>query len=108
MSAWQHKREQNSDMRIEVDNASYDAVAENTVVYIGNTLLNSIYTDLDEDYSVIPAIPSKGYAQLVIELQRQGVPIERVTEYDPTAEPYVYIINGLCRAFRSELDVLKV
>ena len=95
-------------MRIEVSNTEYDATPDNSILIIGATLLNSVYTDMGEDYVVIPAVPSKGYIQLAVALHNEGIPTLRVDEYDPNAEPYVHIIDGLCRAFRKELDVLTV
>lgn len=97
-------------MEIQVDNARYEATPQNTVMYIGETLLNCVYTDLGDDYVVIPAELTREYVQRAIELHREGVPIQRVNagEYDPTAEPFVHIINGQCRAFRHELDRLVV
>lgn len=97
-------------MHIEVANAQYEATPDNTILVIGTTLLNSIYTDIGDDYVVIPAVPTRGYIQLAVALHNEGVPTVRLDrdEYDPTAEPYVHIINGLCRAFRKELDGLTV
>lgn len=97
-------------MEIQVDNARYEATPLNTVMYIGETLLNCIYTDLGDDYVTIPAKLSREYVQTAVGLHNEGVPVERVHtgEYDPTAEPFVHIINGLCRAFRHEIDRLVV
>lgn len=97
-------------MRIEARNCTFEATPDNTVMYIGETLLNCIYTDLGDDYVTIPAELTRNYVQTAIGLHKEGVPVERVHtgEYDPTEVPFVHIINGLCRAFRYEVDRLVV
>ncbi len=97
-------------MHIEAKNCEFDATPDNAVLIIGTTLLNSIYVDMQDDYFVIPAVPNRDYIQLAVALHNEGVPTLRVDrdEYDPTAEPFVHVINGLCRAFGKELDNLVV
>jgi len=97
-------------MRIEVDNAEYEATPTNTIIFIGETLINGIYTDLDPepDYVMIPATPTTGYIQLATNLYQEGIPAVRIDSYDPNADPYVHMIAGICRAFRHELDRLVV
>ena len=97
-------------MRIEVDNAEYEATPTNTVIFIGEKLINGIYTDLDPepDYVMIPAVPTTGYVQLATQLFQEGVPAVRLDSYDPNADSYVHMIAGICRAFRHELDRLQV
>ena len=95
-------------MRIEAKNQEFDATPQNTILVIGETLLNSIYTDMGDDYYVIPAMPTSGYIQLAVALHNEGIPTLRVDKYDPKAEPFVHIINGLCRAFKNEVDYIQV
>jgi hypothetical protein len=95
-------------MRIESNNCEYEANAANTTIYTGETLINSVYTDLDDDYSVIPENTSQDYVNVLVRLIQEGVTAYRVESYDPNAEPFCFIINGICRAFRKELDRLQI
>jgi hypothetical protein len=94
-------------MRIGVDNAEFDATPENTKIFTGSTLINSIYVDFPEDYVVIPP-ESDGYDDVVLALIEEGIESEEVHRYDPNAQPFCFIINALCRTFRKELDDLKI
>jgi hypothetical protein len=94
-------------MRIGVDNAEFDATPENTAIFSGSTLLNGIYTDLDDDYVFIPE-DTELYPEVVLMLMDEGIPAYRMDAYDPNAQPFCFIINALCRTFRKELDDLKI
>jgi hypothetical protein len=95
-------------MRIEVNNCEYEANTENTAIFTGSTLLNGIYTDLDDDYVFIPENDSQEYANVVVRLVQEDITAYRMDGYDPNAQPFCFIISALCRQFRNELDELKV
>jgi hypothetical protein len=95
-------------MRIGIDNCEYEANAENTAIFVGTTLLNGVYTDLDDDYVFIPENDSQDYANVVVRLVQEGVTAYRMDGYDSNSEPFCFIINSLCRAFKKELDGLKI
>lgn len=95
-------------MRIEVDNAIFEANSGNTHIFLGKTMLSGVYVDLDDDYVFIPENDSQDYANVVVHLVEEGVIPETLKSYNPNAEPYCFIINSLCRAFRKELDDLKI
>lgn len=95
-------------MRIEVRNYEYEATPDNTHIFIGETLLNGVYTDLDDDYVFIPQSESRDYVKLAVGLKKEGVEYSKLQEYDPEEEPYCYMINALCRQFRNEIDYIEI
>lgn len=95
-------------MHIEVKNMQYEATPANTAVFIGKTLLNGIYTDLGDDYVFIPEGSVEGYDEVTSLLVQEQVAVYELESYDPNAQPFCFMINGLCRVFRCELDDLQV
>jgi hypothetical protein len=95
-------------MILELKGEHYDLNRENTVIFTGETLLNGSFTDMDDDYLFLPNDPEiiPGYQEVEDALIAEGVTVYELDEYDPTAQPFCFIINALCRVFRSELDVV--
>jgi hypothetical protein len=95
-------------MILELKGEQYELNRENTVIFTGETLLNGIYLDRDDDYLFLPndgeVIPC--YQELEDALAGEGVTVYELDSYDPIAQPFCFIINALCRVFRSELDVV--
>jgi hypothetical protein len=92
-------------MKIEVHGLEFDANPANSAIFMGKTLLNGIYTDLDDDYVFIPAeLPN--YPEVAFKAKLEGIPVYEIDSYDPEATPFVFMINALCRLFREEVEVI--
>ena len=68
-----------------------------------NDAMDCIYTDYGEDYLVIPA-ELEEYPLLALMAKAEGCEVVDYETYDPTEEPHIYVISGLCRYFRSEIN----
>jgi hypothetical protein len=86
----------------------FEATPANTVIFTGTTLLNGIYTDLGEDYVFLPEFAVTDYPEVAAQLEQEHIAVYEMDSYDPNAAPFCFMINGLCRVFRCELDELKV
>lgn len=90
-------------MIINITGLEYTANPENSAVFRGETMMNGMYTDLDDDYAFIPQeLPD--YDLVVVQAVEEGIPIYDLVEYDPQKPPYCFIINALCRVFRDEIE----
>lgn len=96
------------EMRISVLGMEYEATPANTVIFTGTTLLNGVYSDLDDDYVFLPEYAVDGYSDVVDLLVGEHITVYDMESYDPTAQPFCFMINGLCRVFRSEIETLEL
>lgn len=92
-------------MLISVNDIEYEANCENSAIFTGTTLLNGMYTDLDDDYVFIPE-ELDNYPELATKAEDESIPVYELSEYDPNSPPFCFIINALCRVFRQEVDEL--
>lgn len=82
----------------------FEATAVNTAIFTGSTMLNGIYCDMDDDYVFIPEGVIGNYEEVVSLMQQEMIPTYNMDGYDPNAQPFCFMINGLCRVFRKQLD----
>lgn len=95
-------------MLIGLSGGEYEATPENATIFEGNTLINGLYIDLDDDYLYIPNEPDyiPKYAEVRKQAVAEGIPVYKLDSYDPEAAPFCFIINAMCRLFRDEVDCL--
>lgn len=93
-------------MIIGINDSEVDATPENSVIFVGETLLNGVYVDDDDDYLFIPEDLEAviNYPELALALKYEGVPVYELEEYDPFSPPFCFIINALCRVFQAEIE----
>lgn len=93
-------------MIIGINGSEVEATPENAVIFTGETMMNGIYVDGEDDYLFIPedleAVTN--YPEIALTLKFEGIPVYDLDEYDPTAQPFCFMINALCRVFRCEID----
>ena len=93
-------------MIIGINGCEIEATPANTAIFTGETLLNGIYVDADDDYLFIPqdleAVTN--YPELALSLKFEGVPVYDLQGYDPEDQPYCFMINALCRVFACEIN----
>lgn len=93
-------------MIIGLDGVDFEANQENAAIFTGETMLNGIYVDLDDDYIFLPDneeyIPN--YVDVASSLVDEGVPVYDLEAYDPNQQPFCFIINAMCRMFRNEIE----
>jgi hypothetical protein len=82
----------------------FEANAVNTAIFTGSTMLSGIYCDQDDDYVFIPEGVIGNYDEVVSLMQEEQIPTYNMDGYDPNAQPFCFMINGLCRVFRTQLD----
>lgn len=95
-------------MQVSVEGQVFESNPANTVIFTGTTLLNGIYVDQDDDYLFIPEGVIGNYEEVTELMQAEDIAVYEMDSYDPEAVPFCFMINGLCRVFRCELDELKV
>lgn len=93
-------------MILSIHNKEFEVTPENSAAFTGNTLMNGMYTDLDDDYVFIPE-QIDGYDSLITQAINEGIPVYELEEYDPNAPPFCFMINALCRIFRDEVNELS-
>jgi hypothetical protein len=85
----------------------YEFRDDNSVVYLGETLIHGIYADLpDEQYIFIPSECIDDFEVVTSLVEADGIPVVELRRYDPEEEPFRFIINALCRYFSREVDNL--
>ena len=83
----------------------YRATPANAVIFTGETLIQGLYIDLDDDYLFISdEIPN--YPEVALTAKYEGIPVYDLDTYDPTAPPFCYIINFMCRMFAQEVEII--
>ena len=85
----------------------YEASPENTIIFVGDTLIQGIYLDLDEEYLFLPDDVCDDYDSVLERLVEENVPVWDLQTYDPEEEPFLFIINAMCRLFARELECLN-
>jgi hypothetical protein len=95
-------------MILEFRGGRIEATPENSAIFIGKTLLNGMYVDLDDDYLFLPADPEviECYEELKVQAAQEGIPVYELDSYDPESPPFCFCINALCRVFREEVEWL--
>jgi hypothetical protein len=96
-------------MYLNIQGECYEVTKDNSIMFIGETLIHGLYADVGEDdYFFIPteAMDEDAVEPLLDALEEEGVKIADLLEYDPEAEPFRYIINALCRYFGREIECL--
>lgn len=91
-------------MKINVHGRDVEATPENSAIFTGSTLLNGMYTDLDDDYVFIPE-ELDSYPELALTAKYESIPVYDIKCYDPTSPPFCFMINALCRMFREEVEI---
>lgn len=91
---------------IGINGCEIEATPANAAIFTGETLLNGIYVDQDDDYVFIPEEVINNYVQVIEVMESENIPIYELATYDPEAQPFCYMINGLCRVFRLEIEAL--
>ena len=98
-------------MKLNLEGERYEVNPENSVLYIGETLINGLYIDIEpDDYLFLPleVLSEDCIDSFLDALDNEGVEVVELEHYDPEQEPFIYIINGLCRFFAREIDSLSV
>lgn len=92
---------------LNVNGECYEAGPDNTIIFAGDTLITGVYLDLPEDqYLFIPDDVCTDYESVLERLIDEDVPIWDLQTYDPEEEPFIYIINAMCRLFAKEVEVV--
>lgn len=95
-------------MYVNIDGEKYEFRDDNTIVYLGDTLIHGIYVDLpDEEYIFLPTEVISDLEGVLDSLEEENIPVVELRKYDPDEEPFCFIINALCRYFRREVDSLE-
>lgn len=91
-------------MIIGINGCEIEATPANAAIFTGETLLNGIYVDQDDDYVFIPEEVINNYVQVIEVMESENIPIYELATYDPEAQPFCFMINGLCRVFACEIE----
>ncbi len=94
-------------MFVNIHGEQYEFRDDNSIFYLGDTLIHGIYADLEEDeYVFIPTEVIGNIEQVLDAAEDEGIPLVELLQYDPEEEPFRFIINALCRFFRREVEYL--
>lgn len=96
-------------MYLNIQGEQYEVSKDNSIMFIGDTLIHGLYVDVDEDdYFFLPteAMGEDEVEPFLDALEEEGVYISDLLEYDPEAAPFCFIINALCRYFGREIECL--
>lgn len=94
-------------MYVNIHGNVYEFEPENTTVFYGETMINGIYFDFPEEdtYLFVPEEVLENYDEVASEVICEGAAEIELNRYDPQAEPYLFIINAMCRLFAREVEV---
>lgn len=82
---------------------------EHSYILTGHGIMDGVYVDTPTDYGFVDE-GSPYYEDTMLWALDLGIvqrPFNPET-FDANTEPYCYVINALCKRFRSELDTLSV
>lgn len=90
-----------------LNNGELEATPENTwIVMYPNDIMDGIIIDLDDQYAFISA-HTPGYAELLDELDKEGVETVCVAEdNDLSQPPHSWIINSIARLVVHEAEMV--
>lgn len=91
-------------MKFKIGSEVYEATPDNSCIFEGTTLIQGIFIDLEENYLFLPTEILDNSQELYREAQEEGIAYHTLLDYDPEAEPFVYIINAMCRMFAREVE----
>ena len=94
-------------MYVNIHGNKFELNSDNSTYYTGETLIEGLYIDLDDDYIFIPT-ESMADPEAVLDIvEDECIPVSEIVSYDPNADPFKYIINAMCRYFAEEIDCLN-
>jgi hypothetical protein len=92
-------------MYVNILGDTYEFNAENTIYFTGETLIDGVYADINEDdYVFIPTEAMDDPELILNTIIEEQIRVVDLVYYDPEAEPFCFIINALCRYFGREID----
>ena len=94
-------------MNLNIHGECYEARPDNTIIFVGDTLIQGVYLDLDAEYLFVPDEAVDNYDAVLERLVDENIPVWDLQTYDPEDEPFIFIINAMCRYFAREIDLIS-
>lgn len=87
-----------------INNGEIELTPENTyIVSYPNDIMDGVLIDLDDNYAFISA-HTTGYAELLDELDREGVGYFSIEEFDENEPPHSWLLQSLGKIIVKEAE----